>query len=137
MIITIASFSHGVRVRKLEITTVYSKKVDKCYSFFSSFVFYQTDIEVRISKIDQMSRVIRKPTFCICENKGADQLCSNGDCAADQCLCFRYIDSTTLYFLNLKFQASWHLLHWLYSPVCVRPGRNPEDRFFHNVAQII
>ena len=33
-----------------------------------------------------------KPTICICENKGADQLRSN--CAADQRLCFRYTDST-------------------------------------------
>ena len=30
----------------------------------------------------------------------------------------------SLYFLNPKFQASSHLL-WLYSPVCVRPGRKP------------
>ena len=35
---------------------------------------------------------MRKPTFCICENKGADQLRSN--CKADQHLCFRYTDST-------------------------------------------
>ena len=33
-----------------------------------------------------------KNGFCICENKDADQLRSN--CAADQCLCFRYTDST-------------------------------------------
>ena len=37
-------------------------------------------------------RVMIKPTFCICENKDADQLLGNGK--ADQCLCFRYIDST-------------------------------------------
>ena len=37
---------------------------------------------------------MRKPTFCICENKGADQICSN--CEADQHLCFRYTDSTIL-----------------------------------------
>ena len=30
----------------------------------------------------------------------------------------------TLYFLNLKFQASIHLL-WLYSPVCDGPSRKP------------
>ena len=30
----------------------------------------------------------------------------------------------TLFFLNAKFQASSHLL-WLYSPVCVGPGREP------------
>ena len=35
---------------------------------------------------------MRKPAFCICENKDADQLRSN--CEADQRLCFRYSDST-------------------------------------------
>ena len=40
----------------------------------------------------QMSRVMRKPTFCICENKDTDQLRGNRE--ADQHLCFRYIDST-------------------------------------------
>ena len=34
-----------------------------------------------------------------------------------------------LYFLNLKFQASSHLL-WLYSPVCVGPGRKPRRQVF-------
>ena len=34
-----------------------------------------------------MSHVIRKPAFCICQNKGTDQLCGNRP--ADQCLCFR------------------------------------------------
>ena len=64
---------------------------------------------------------------CICENKGADQL--PGNRKADQYLCFRYIDSTTLFFLNLKFQACMHLV-WLYSPVCVRPGRKFQRRVF-------
>ena len=35
---------------------------------------------------------MRKPTFCICENKDADQLRGNRE--ADQRLCFRYTDST-------------------------------------------
>ena len=35
---------------------------------------------------------MRKPTFCVCENKDADQL--RGDREADQRLYFRYIDST-------------------------------------------
>ena len=39
-----------------------------------------------------MSSVMGKPTFCICENKDADQLRSNRE--ADQPLCFGYIDST-------------------------------------------
>ena len=44
---------------------------------------------VIIKKFEQMSHVMRKPAFCICENKDADQLRGY-----DQCLCFRYIDST-------------------------------------------
>ena len=39
-----------------------------------------------------LSRVVRKPAFCICENKDADQLRGNRE--ADQRLCFCYIDST-------------------------------------------
>ena len=39
-----------------------------------------------------MSLVMRKPAFCICEKKDADQLRGNRE--ADQRLCFRYIDST-------------------------------------------
>ena len=34
---------------------------------------------------------MRKPAFCICENKDADQLRGNRE--ADQRLCFRYIDT--------------------------------------------
>ena len=40
----------------------------------------------------QMSLIVRKQAFCICEKKDADQLRSNGE--ADQRLCFRYSDST-------------------------------------------
>ena len=39
-----------------------------------------------------LSLVMRKPAFCICENKDADQLRGNRE--ADQRLCFRYLDST-------------------------------------------
>ena len=39
-----------------------------------------------------LSRVVRKPAFCICENKDPDQL--RGTCEADQRLCFRFTDST-------------------------------------------
>ena len=45
------------------------------------------------SKIVKISKPpLRKPAFCICENKGPNQLHSNR--ATDQCLCFCYIDST-------------------------------------------
>ena len=36
--------------------------------------------------------VTRKTAFCMCKNKGADQLCGNR--AANQRLCFRFIDIT-------------------------------------------
>ena len=41
-----------------------------------------------------------KPTICIGENKGADQLRSN--CEADQRLCFRFLDSTFPLLLKSK-----------------------------------
>ena len=74
---------------------------------------------------------MRKPDFCLGENKGADQLRGNRE--ADQRLCFRYSDSTIP--LLLKFQASSSFLS-LYRPVCVGPGGNPEDRFSRVAAQL-
>ena len=47
---------------------------------------------IGISLKNEMSLVMRKPAFCICENKDADQL--RGGREADQRLCFRYMDST-------------------------------------------
>ena len=55
-----------------------------------------------------------KPTICIGENKGADQLRSN--CEADQLLCFRYSDSTIP--LLLKSEISSFKLF----SVLVQPG---------------
>ena len=46
----------------------------------------------KLSHGRQMSRLMRKPTICIGEKKGADQLRGNRE--ADQRLCFRYTDST-------------------------------------------
>ena len=57
----------------------------------STFLQAVTEMQAFLSHM-HMSRVVRKLAICICENKGADQLCSN--CTADQRLCFRYIDST-------------------------------------------
>ena len=41
--------------------------------------------------------------YCLCENKGADQLCSN--CTADQRLCFRYTDSTISPLVKFKISS--------------------------------
>ena len=50
-----------------------------------------------------MSRLVGKPTICICENKGVDQLRGNRE--ADQRLCFRYSDSTISPLLNSKISS--------------------------------
>ena len=90
---------------------------------------------------------MRKPAFCIYENKGADQLHSN--LAANQHICFPYTYCTTLYaayqhlcfslcnivqffyFLNPKFQASSHL------QIVSNLVGNPENRVSHEAAKMI
>ena len=57
---------------------------------------------------------MRKPAFCICENKDADQLRSNRE--ADQRLCFRYKESTIPLLPKSKISS-----HYLF-PVAVQPG---------------
>ena len=77
-----------------------------------------------------MSRVVRKPAFCICENKDADQLRGNRE--ADQRLCFRYTDSTISllpkYEISSLQPAAWFVWDLV---------GNPECRFSNNEAQVI
>ena len=67
----------------------------------------------------------RKTAFCICKNKGVDQL--RGNHAADQRLWFHSIDSKIS--LVPKFQTS-SCLQRLYIPHCVGPGWNPGKQVF-------
>ena len=63
---------------------------------------------------------MRKPTICICENKGTDQLRSN--CEADQRLCFCYLDSTIpLLFSHLLciFSLSFFLFFFFFFFYCL------------------
>ena len=86
------------------------------------------------SKVRKMSLIMRKPAFCICENKDADQLRGNHE--GDQRLCFRYTDST----IPLHFKSEISSL--LPSSVAARPGlcgtwsETQKDRFSHNEAKI-
>ena len=57
---------------------------------------------------------MRKPAFCICENKDADQLRRNRE--ADQRLYFRYKENTISLFPKSEISS-----HWL-SSVVVQPG---------------
>ena len=63
---------------------------------------------------EDMSLVVRKPAFCICENKDADQLRGNRE--ADQRLCFRYIDSTIPLLSKSEISSLWP------SSVAIQPG---------------
>ena len=59
-----------------------------------SFVLRKTVYDICNNKgadqlLPHMSLVMRKLAFCVCENKDADQLRGNRE--ADQRLCFRYI----------------------------------------------
>ena len=64
-----------------------------------------------------MSNCTRKPTICICENKDADQLCSN--CTADQHLCFRYSDSTVPFLFKSKISSFYLFCATAQADLCV------------------
>ena len=75
-----------------------------------------------------------KPTFYICENKDADQI--RGNLEADQCLCFRYTDSTIPLLPKDENSILLAILcgctDWFVSDLV----GNPEDRLSQNEALI-
>ena len=77
----------------------------------------------------QISRIMRKPAFCICKSKDADQLCGNR--TADQRLCFRYTDSTIPLLPKSKISSGCKA-RFMSDLV-----GNPEDRFCLDAAQNI
>ena len=72
----------------------YVRAENICFSTgsFKERAFHMVNRMFSIRPICYLSLVMRKPDFCKCENKNADQLRGNHE--ADQRLCFRYIDST-------------------------------------------
>ena len=67
------------------------------YTFYAKMAHFRNTAEIPLILVgtqgkNQMSLAMRKPDFCLGENKGTDQLRSH--CEADQRLCFRYTDST-------------------------------------------
>ena len=65
-------------------------------------------------KATHLSRILKRPDFCICKNKDADQLPSNHE--ADQRLCFRYPGNTN----SLLTESD--ILGLKLSSVVVQPG---------------
>ena len=72
---------------------------------------------------------MRKPDCCINYVKTKTQISFSVTAKLISVFVFATQIVQSLYFLNPKFQASSHLL-WLYSPVCVRPGRKPRRPVF-------
>ena len=77
--------------------------------------------------LDNMSRVVRKPAFAYAKTKTQISFAVTAKLISAFVFATRIVQS--LYFLNPKFQASSHLL-WLYSAVCVGPGRKPRRPVF-------
>ena len=75
----------------LEKLNSFSSTMQYVYSIYIIYVINIISQHVKSHQNDtaeELSRDLRKPTICICENKDADQLRGNRE--ADQRLCFRY-----------------------------------------------
>ena len=70
---------------------------------------------------------MRKPAFAYAKTKAQISFAVTAKLISAFVFATRKVKS--LYLLNPKFQASNHLL-WLYSPVCVGPGRQPRRPVF-------
>ena len=82
-----------------------------------------------------MSLVVRKPAFCICENKDADKL--RGDHEADQHLCFRYIDTAIPLLPKSEIIKPPAIFCGCTAQFVSDLVGNPEDRFSQNEAHIM
>ena len=94
--------------KELEIQTLVCYKVSFYLSNEASFEVVASAVAGKNLVVNQVftNHHVGKPTICIGENKGADQLRGNRE--ADQRLCFRYSDSTIP--LLLKSEISSLLL---------------------------
>ena len=82
----------------------------------------------------KLSRVVRKPAFCICENKDADQLCGNRE--ADQRLCFRHMGSAIPLLSKSEISKPLAIFCGCAARFVYDLVGNPEDRFSQNEAQL-
>ena len=76
----------------LYILLFVTPKITQIISVLCIFQLHYDSFNIFQQVPSQMSRLMGKPTICIGENKGADQLRGNRE--ADQHLCFRFLDST-------------------------------------------
>ena len=98
-------------------------KTPKTDFLTTRLIYYYTNVLPPIPMSMLFEPRYEKPGFCICENKDADQL------RGISAFVFATRIVQSLFFLNLKFQASSHLL-WLYSPGCAGPGQKTRKPVF-------
>ena len=70
---------------------------------------------------------MRKPDFCLCENKDADQLCSN--CTADQRLCFRNSASAISLLPKSEISSFYPSCETLQACLCRTRSATPKKGF--------
>ena len=90
-----------------------------------TYVHFKPD--TKLAPLRYMSRVMRKPDFCLCENKGADQLRSN--CEADQRLCFRYTDSTLSLLIKSEISSFYAASGTVHVGLCRTWSETPKTGF--------
>ena len=83
---------HRISADGKKYHTLLTTKNELRYPCSIAYMEKEATLIVDSYNINNLSRVVRKPAFCICENKDADQLCGKRE--ADQRLCFHYTDST-------------------------------------------
>ena len=128
-------FAGTLRCAKLHVPALSRPSIRIRYSFTPKFChqFKILDL-IPISVVLYLSHHMGKPTICIGENKGADQL--RGVTAK---LINAFVFATRivqfLFYLNPKFQASSSFL-CLYRSVCVGSVRKPHCWFSHEAAHL-
>ena len=78
---------------------------------------------------------MRKPDFCLCENKGADQLRSN--CEADQRLCFRYTDSTLSLLIKSEISSFYAASGTVHVGLCQTWLETPKTGFLASRLKVL
>ena len=93
----------------------------------TSFLLTQLKYCPSKSHLLDLSRVMRKPVFSICENKDADQLRCNR--AADQRLCLCYIDSSIPLLTKSKISSFWPSYVLVQPDLCQTWSETPKTSF--------
>ena len=100
------------------LNTTHERRLPELYHFTmeaSENVISIMGFKKNLQHKTQMSHVMGKTRFCLCENKGADRLYSN--CTAGQWHCFCYTDCTTPLLLISKI-SSFQLSSILQAGLC-------------------